>query len=478
MISISTVDSASDVHYNQTDSPSQDAGLVSRDGYKKISSLTLFMPENINLNRLLQEKPPSFRYERDCFVYIIHLIIEIPSRKRDLLDKLNGFTPINRKLLQKRIHGYKPYIEYLKSQGVLIERNAYSPGKYSMGLKISSRYDSKIIPVDITKWTLIKSIVYSHKGFNEELTQEYDYLKKWQNDKITVDYESGVSFLDGLYRQELTNPEMKDERLRYNCRLLPLHKLKEHQFSFFVDDTGYRLHTNFTQMMSPLRKFIKYDGKKLCAVDIKNSQLFLSIGLLDNVLFILNDMSSKITNPNLTHCSNYPIMIVEKLKSIKDKPDVILFKTFVSQGRFYEYFGDKLLEEGLVEEMPKPQLREVAKEIAFSAIYSPNTSISYNKPMQLFKQLFPNVFEVYKLIKTGSNNHPALSICLQRFEADLVLNDACKRIAEERPDVFISTLHDSIITTEDNVDFVEKILSNVLRERLGVEPPLKIERWE
>lgn len=472
------VGSASSAHSNQTNSPSQDAGLVSKDGYKKISSLKLYIPEKINLDSLLVEKPPNFQFERDCFVYIINLVIDIPSRKRDLLDKIDGYTPINRKYLQKRIHGYKRYIEYLKSQGILIERNVYSPGKYSMGLKISPRYDSKIIPVSITKWTLIKSIVYSHKAYNEELTQEYSYLEKWLNHKITVDYESCVSFLDGLYREELKNPEIKDERLRYNSRLLPLHKLKENQFSFYVDNTGYRLHTNFTQMMSQLRKFIKYDGKKLCAVDIKNSQLFLSIGLLDDELFTLNDISNKITNPELINHSNYPIMIVENIKAIKDKSDVILFKTYVSQGKFYEHFGDKLLEEGLIEDVPGSELREIAKEITFSAIYSPNRSIGYNKPMQLFKQLFPNVFKIYSLIKKGSSNHPALSICLQRFEADLVLNDACRRIAEDRPDVFIATLHDSIITTEDNVDYVEKALSNVLRERLGVKPPLKIERWE
>ena len=131
----SNVESVSNLHSNQNDSPSQDTGLVSKDGYKKVSSLTLYMPERINLNRLLLEQPPDFRYDKDNFVYIIHLVTAIPSRKRDMIDAYGGYTPINRKFLQKRIHGYKKYIDYLKSHEVVVERSSYSPGKYSMGLK-------------------------------------------------------------------------------------------------------------------------------------------------------------------------------------------------------------------------------------------------------------------------------------------------------------------------------------------------------
>lgn len=478
MIVNNTVGSVSNAHFNQVNSPSQDAGLVSKDGYKKISSLTLYIPENINIDRLLLENPPDFNYNRDCFVYIIHLVTAIPSRKRDVLDDFEGFTPINRKFLQKRIHGYKKYIQYLKSKGVLVERNVYSPGQYSMGLKISPRFESRLVPVEITKWTLIKNIAYLNKSYNEEITEELKYLKKWFNDKVEVDYNRGVSYLDELYEKEVANPDMKNERLRYNCRLLPLLKLRNKEYAFYVDDTGYRLHTNFTQMMSPLRKFIKYDGKTLCAIDIKNSQLYLSIGLLDDKVFINNTIADMITNPKLTNRINYPIMVVKKIREVKNEPDVILFKKHVSIGGFYEFFGRVLIENGLTEEKPKAELREIAKEIVFSSIYSPNTSIGYNVPMQLFKELFPNVFKVYSLIKKGRGNHPALSICLQRFEAELVLHDACKIISDKSPEIPIYTLHDSIITTEDNVIYVKKVLSNVLRRRIGVKPPLKIERWE
>lgn len=472
------VESVSNPHYNQSSSPSVETALVSKDGYKIISSLTLYLPERIDIDRILSRHPPNFHYHRDYFVYILHLITAIPSRKRDILEKNQGYTPINRKFLQKRLHDYKRYIEYLKSVGLVEERSYYKPNESSMGLKITAYYESTLRPVVITKWTLIKSIIYLHKSYNIEITEELSYLKYWFNDGIEVDYERGAEYLNQLYQQEVNNPEITNERLRYNCRLLPLMKLRDKEYSFYVDNTGYRLHTNITQMMSGLRKFVTYEGKKLCAIDIKNSQLYLAIVLLDDELFSNNDIASKLVNPMLLSNPNYPNMVVDFIRGIKNEPDVLLFKEWVSSGLFYEKFGEKLVEKGILENSSVQELREAAKEITFSSIYSPNTSVAYNPAVQLFKAIFPNVYKIFKLIKKGHNNHPALSVCLQRLEAQLVLHKACSIIAEERPDVFLLTLHDSIITTEDNVEYVNGILYNVLRTNLGVPPHLKIERWE
>ena len=475
---ISTVRPVSNSHYNQSSSPSLETELVSRDGYKIISSLTLYIPERIDIDRVLARQPPNFSYHRDYFVYILHLITAIPSRKRDIIEKNDGFTPINRKVLQKRLHSYKKYIEYLKEVGLVQERSYYKPSETSMGLKITTQYESVVRPVIITKWTLIKSIVYLHRTYNTEITEELSYLRRCFNDDIEVDYEGGIEYLNQLYTEEVTNSEITNEQLRYNSRLLPLTRLKDRSYSFYVDNKGNRLHTNITQMMSGLRKFITYQGKKLCAIDIKNSQLYLAITLLDDELFISNNISSKLINPILLTNPLFPNMVVDFIRSIKNAPDVLLFKEWVSSGFFYERFGEKLVERGILENLPEHELREAAKEITFSSIYSPNTSLAYNEAMQLFKVIFPNVFEVFKLIKRGHNNHPTLSVCLQKLEAELVLHKACKIISEEKPDVLMLTLHDSIITTEDNVEYVQSVLYSVLRNNIGVPPNLKIERWE
>lgn len=141
------VGSALNPHSNQKNSPSQNAGLVINNGYERRSSLTLYIPENVDIDRLLVENPPNCRLERDYLVYILHLITAIPARKRDTIKEYNGFTTINKKLLQKRIHDYKVYFDYLLQNSIILEDGFYIVGKKSVGYKI--RNPSPILKPEI-----------------------------------------------------------------------------------------------------------------------------------------------------------------------------------------------------------------------------------------------------------------------------------------------------------------------------------------
>ena len=101
---------------NKNNSPNQDTGFVSN-GYERRSSLTLYVPMKIDIDEILLRNPPDFEYDRDKFVYILHLISSIPSRKNGILDNNAGYTPVNKSLLQRRIHNYSQYIDYLAEKG-------------------------------------------------------------------------------------------------------------------------------------------------------------------------------------------------------------------------------------------------------------------------------------------------------------------------------------------------------------------------
>ena len=469
------VGSALTPHSNQTSSSSKNAELVS--GYdKKKSSLTLYLPDNIDIDRLLSEKPPGFKYFRDCFVYILHLITAIPARKRDEFEKGNGFTPLNRQLLQKRIHDYKQYLDYLIENYILIEDGYYIPGEKSKGLQFVNP-SRKLIPIQITKWTLIKSISQNYKSFDEEKTKNLDYLRKWFNFNLKVDFIGCMSFLETkMDEDKLEGVTPERINFRFLCRQLPVLKLKNNSFDFYVDSTGFRLHTAFTQMMSGLRKFVKYNSETLCAVDMKNSQLYLMIALLDDKIFVKNNFISYIPNPHLTSTPQTPIMLVYFIKERKNKSDVIKFKNWVTSGLFYENFGELLIKNGILE-ADSTDIRNKIKDIVFSTLYSPINNSHFNKSIKIFKDNFPTVYAILSKIKTG-NNYKALSIALQRFEADLVLNKACKKLSQKYPYIPLFTVHDSIVTTEKYVKVVKSELYNVLRENVGFAPGLKIERWE
>ena len=72
--------------------------------------LNVFIPSNLELEKFLQDNPPTFKYYPDKFRYIISLITEIPAFNKDILEKYK-YVPIQAKKLQGKINNYKRYIE-------------------------------------------------------------------------------------------------------------------------------------------------------------------------------------------------------------------------------------------------------------------------------------------------------------------------------------------------------------------------------
>lgn len=475
-----SVGTASTAHLNTQNSPSAEASLVekTKGGYPFIPKLVLYLPEKLDIDKILNQNPPQFSYKRDRFVYILDLIYSLPSRKKKSIENYSGFTPINKSILGSIIKNYRDYINYLKEHKI-VEESGYTNGVVSAGLRFRESYRSILKPVEITSWPLIKNITYLRDHQDFEISYQLEYLKSWFFGKLTIDIEGATNYLMEEYRKDLKNPDIAYPHLRLNSRLYPIEKLyRDNQKLFFVDKTAGRLHTYLTQLKSNLRKFIKFDGKTLCAVDITNSQPYLLQALLSKEGYDRNDMQDRIiqAHPILESDSSLIIMLGVLIDKISKESDVQLFKEIVSSGRFYEEFGKILNENGEIEETSLAEIKGAAKEITFSTLFSKNSSIKFIKSIQLFQKQFPNVYEVLKFIKNG--HHPTLAVVLQNLEADLVLHKTCKIITEERPEIPLFTLHDSIITTEDNVEYVEQKLKEILKKYIGAEPTLKIERWE
>lgn len=471
-----TVSSISKTHSNHLSSTSQDIGLAQRGSCNKRSSLTLFIPKNIDIDRVLKDNPPTFSYQRDCFVYILHIITSIPSGNWNLIDE-EGYTNVNKQILQRRIHEYKSYLKYLVSVGLIEESSFYIPTVKSRGIRICSYYQSELVPIEITKPTLIKSITKSHSKINVKKTEDAKFLRKWFNPKVEVDLEGAQAFLMTLKSQEEAEGNIHAQQA-YNSRILPLMQLAKGEYSFAVDNTGFRLHTNLTRTMKDLRKFIKYDGQNLHSIDIVNSQPFLARPLLNEGYYQRNNISDKIVNPRLTSQHNFPIMLVENITKVKNQSDVKNYINVVTQGKFYEQFAEILIENSLFEgDIEDSLIRKKVKEITFASLYSPNTAIGHNPEVKIFADVFPGVYSIIKIIKTGHGEHSAYSILLQRLEAELILDKICKRINKAYPNIPIFTIHDSIITTEEYIPVVTNFMRKIMKINIGASPVLKIEEW-
>lgn len=449
--------------------------------------LSLYIPENLDIDKLLIDNPPKFKHYRDCFVYLLHLIYDIPSRKNELIRE---FTQFYSPLVQRRVKKYRLYLNYLKENMIIETDNQYIKdiGK-SKGYAFCEKFETPIKPITIRKKTLIKSILKYidldnttskfHESQKSIINKELPHITKWLNKSLTIDFESAENYLMNEYRKDLKNKDTKGLALRkYNSRMIAVHKLNNGDFHYSIDDNAGRLYTVLTQIKKELRQFIRYKGKKLVAVDIKNSQPFLSSVLFSEEHYNLNNCEKTIRyfNPIYRIEKNYSNFKVILNEARKNK-DIPKFYSIISEGKIYEYFGTELQNNSVLDKnLTNTETRNRAKKFLVSLMFGENDYNHFSKYAKVLSQVFPTVYEIYYSIKYDKHN--TLACFLQNLEANLVLHTACKIISEERPDLPIYTIHDSIVTTEGNEEYIKGVLYNVLDKYIGLPPSLKIEKWE
>lgn len=469
-------------------------------------SLTVYIPKNLNIDKILLNNPPNFNYHRDKFLYIISLMYSIPEHLNDFDFKRNkGFVPISASILQGKIHDYKLYINYLIENGVLETDGKYSnDGGKSYWFRFTQEYSDGIaVSVAITKYTLIKSIVLRKqpKGKDTYLSEtplsEVPYLTKWFNENLHIDNEKADAILLGIRDKELANTEIKAyANTRYNIRKMSVDKISNREYTLSIDRTSGRFHSPLTRLKTEVRPCVSYAGKKLVSLDLKNSQPFLSITLLDidlyeknkmkDILSIYNKKYKDITDRNGNVIkSHFTIMLEDFIRVATNAPDAIDYKNSLMKGTIYEDFALLTGKYGLIPEGVSQSYinsynpRKLGKDSIFGILFSSNSSPFNNKKDELgyFFNYYGSVYNVFRLAKQGRRTHNALACSLQYLEAQLILHGVCKIIGKENPDIPLFTIHDSVITTEEHVDFVLQIMRDVIKDAVGSEPTIKIEPW-
>ncbi|MBK9333950.1 MAG: hypothetical protein IPM96_16465 [Ignavibacteria bacterium] len=120
----------------------------------------------------------------------------------------------------------------------------------------------------------------------------------------------------------------------------------------------------------------------------------------------------------------------------------------------------------------KNEDRQKFKKDFFGKVFFCNSNDKYvYKETKLFRELFPNVYKV--ILHYKKEDYKQLAINLQKTEANLMINKVCKRISEERPDIFVTTIHDSILTTSENKDYICNIILNEFEKNYNLKPSIK-----
>lgn len=445
-------------------------------------SLTAFIPSNLDLDKLLQENPPNFKYHIDNFKHLLDYVYKLFNPENSDI-----FSRFHSALIQRRIRNYREHFDYLISNEILFEDSQYIVGKKSRGFAYTSQYSVEAKQTIITHQRLIKKILKFYevdfsKPIIDDTELDISYLTKWLSDrKLKIDFVTAKQYLLDLYIKESSlNDDSFDywnyhAMQRFNSRLRPLVLFHKGNFSPKLDTTAGRLHSVLTQLKSDLRQFITYDNQPLVSIDIVNSQPYLASVLLNYEKYEKNNILHLIQlyNPNLLSSTQNPIMLAKLIQKVENAENVIKFINSVKTGRFYEEFGKLIGIDASIDNN-----RRIVKDATFSALFSPNEKAKHIKEVQLFKSTYPEVYEVFRTVKSAKGKHRALSCMLQRLEANLILHTICKNINQINPDIPMFTLHDSIITVPEYQDVIEQEMKQVLENAVGFAPELKVEKWE
>jgi hypothetical protein len=410
----------------------------------------------LKLNEYLMENPPNFNYKLEYFYFIICRLISLHSIWKD-----EEFVTLNlQKLESSSVYNINSYLKILKNGEFIISDNNYSPGKKSKGYKINRKYlygflvEVKINPKTQLYKKILKAKINEKAHYNRLEPHLKSMLQKFKS--IEIDYPKALNWI-------LDNIPSSQQHFHINS----INHIQDKRFRYFGrNKTNSRLDTNFTNLKSELRQFLKED---FVNIDLKNSQpFFLSIllnNIINNTIVLLCSKSHCLdTIETFGNKAVKEILKIHQKQKKSNLVNLLQFSHSTLHGTLYEDF---------IENYQHPFERVEAKEIMFKVLFSKNISyknfrvfVPYEKEKEIFSEVFPFVFECVKILK--AKDHTKLSIFLQRMESYIFIDCIAKELVENN--IIPITIHDSVIVEKENKREALSIIQKVFLKKFGVIP--------
>mgnify|MGYP000884852072 CR=1 FL=1 len=467
----------------------------------------IILPEQvyIKLEDCITVNPPNFPFKKEVALFFLSLISSVPSFKKDKYYS-GGYVNLKSEILKKYNRNYKKYFDYFKSNYIIDINPSFSNFKDNKFCKgFCYDYENlgnltfKIIELENLKGSFYNKLF----KLNPSICDGTEYLTKWINEKLKIDIESTMPEIQMKLKYVSTEEQKNFKKSEHYLQSLA--NLDSQSFwAKRSNESDNRLHTNLTNMPKFFRKYIIYDGEGLIGLDIKNSQPFFLILLIEALKSAKlkeknrerergkkNERKEEIINSIYGNTGTMLHVLQDSLYSKEFQKEYLDIKANILKGAFYESLAPhfefqkntkgKYQRKFYCEDSKKMRMyffdekRDVLKRLVLFFFYKSNktqSDVDYKK----FKSLYPNFCEVLELLKEKDNK--LLPKVLQHLEADCVLDYTCKEIAKKYPEMPLFTIHDSIITTESNFDVLESEVKNLMEIYCnGIEPILKREDW-
>ncbi|WP_276498510.1 hypothetical protein [Pontibacter litorisediminis] len=520
-----------------------------------------FIPSNFDVDQHTAAYPPTeiTKFKKDKLLYVVSLIVSIPANNKDL-QAWGGFVPINSVALKNTIgNNYKTYLNYLTRTGVFEENAQYIVGETSRKYRLTSHYRGGFREIELLKGFTARVKKANEKAIAKVLLDDRckphahlldwylrgkleldieavrEYLHKTMlKDKVRV-YDDSHSRLKGRIKEVNRSRRSQQDldRVKLTRREKAIHKyfstlqaavrVSEQVYFFKVDEKAGRVHTSLSNLKREFRNFLTYDGKRLVEIDVKNSQPFFSLAILNRAFwegkeggvcetnFSISSNVLLTSTDNTTYC-NTPITQVpmsftqqhteglythhtyQRLHNTSslvmfrdlvgdiDREELERYRDLVISGGVYEYLLEEYRNRTGRENIQRDDMKKVVFTILFSKneedMAEPRTLKERNSresrvlAKDTFRSCFPTIYRVFEKIKEGNN---ALLACLlQSVEAYVILSKVCERVKTERPDLPLFTIHDSLMTTEGNELYLKRVMEEEFERYIGAVPNLTV----
>lgn len=420
--------------------------------------------------------------------YIYYFLSRVVTHQfnYELYLKYDGFRPISSKKLNVLFasRNRDRVIKMLSDpEDPIIENNgSYQVGCYTKAYRLTKKYRTGQIEFRTLGKEFSEKLI--HLEVVDPSRPDYDFLElQFHHHKLDLS-EDFENYLNEMGKSLLR--EAKNEfqiNLIYN-KIGGLIRYQEYLKSGFFQvkhsNANHRFTTILTMMPKELRNFLQLGGSSLVEVDLGSCQPYLLAVLLKELdgdekmgnrsnttskpIFSLNDYLINIDNELINKV--YPFMLPAfSCLSPSQKDSVRDFYSAPFHEDFYQRIADQ------------SENRIKRNEVKGSFMYflfddNPNHRI-HNEVIKEIGILFPGVNFFINLLhnKFGKSDFARF---LQMIESHLLINLILREFHDHYPHIPIFTIHDAVLTTEENASCVQEFLVRRLNEMTNIQPRSKI----
>jgi len=458
------------------------------------------IPTNIDVDDIFVEvegRSTKIRYLKEGSVYIISKLTV--DNYTVFKENDNGYIYLNDTILSRIIGDKRPVqiFKTLESQGI-IEIVKHSKGHHSKGYRLKEMYNTgQYLKIEYSPRIQEKLREYYSKEEQDPLgiNDEYQHLKQqFSKYELSINQVDSLQFVRSLGTKLFQKSIVLGEKVRGFClvstfnyigRLISIiDDFNKDRSTGEVSSKNLRLTSKITSLPKILRPFVKINGMDIGETDICSSQPYI-------LSTIINSDFTNITTDGYNLHTIYPELYLGLRNSKNMVPsnnlynDVYLLGVWMTEKqsvgitRFTDYdfstdFYNHILSEGKTN---FPQIinsdkkfnegRDYIKRHIMSYLFYKNETVrEKDTVIELLKSVHP---ELTNFVERFFQSYGVsdFSLLLQRTESYLVLKTVTDKIHSDFAGTPFFTIHDSIITTVENVDMVRNVMIDCISEITG-----------